>query len=280
MWVVPFKSLQSFKADVAVHLSKIEEAIKGELSQYRDSPFYELLQYAIDAGKRIRPLILLLSAESVGNKGEDPFPAAVAIELAHIESLIHDDLIDHEASRRGKPPVHVKFGYVPALLSADFILAAILGIVSRYKDPRIAKEFASTVFRMCNGEFTEHKSANLKSLTFADYLNIIENKTASLFSASAKIGAIVGRGEEWEVEIFTSFGRFLGVSYQIKDDLSDLNKDTATFNLFHKIRDWNGLEKPKEIIRKYSMDAINCLKPLKESKAKNQLIDLAEFAFI
>lgn len=278
--MVPFKSLISFKADVAGHLIRIEEAIREELSLYKDSPFYELLLYAADAGKRIRPLILLLSAESVGNKGEDSLPAAVAIELSHIESLIHDDIIDQESSRRGKPPVLVKFGYIPALLSADYILAIILNIVSRYNDRRIPREFASTVFKMCTGELTEHKSTDLKSLTFDEYINIIENKTASLFSASAKIGAIIGGGEEWEIKMLSDFGRLLGSSYQIKDDLSDLNNDMATFNLLHKIDGWNGMEKPEEVIRRYSEAALKCLKPLKETRAKEQLISLAEFAFL
>ena len=274
-----FKSVTGLKHSFDMHLNKIDDALFKELANYKGSPFYNVLVYAVDAGKRIRPLILLLSAESVGQKGEDPLPSAVAIELLHIESLIHDDIIDHEKARRGLSPVHIRFGYVPAILSADFILAAILNIVSRYRDSCIAQEFASTVRKMCDGELTEHKSADREKMAFDEYLNIIENKTASLFSASARIGAIVGEGKETEIETLSNFGRLLGVSYQIKDDITDINSDVATFNL-RKIYDWTDLDTPKKIIIKYSQDAIKSLNPLKDSKAKTQLIDLAKSALI
>jgi octaprenyl-diphosphate synthase len=119
------------------YLSKINDALKRELELYSWSEFYAPLKYACDGGKRIRPLILVLSAESAkvgkvnsSKLGEDTFMAATAIELLHTESVIHDDIIDEENLRRGKPSFHVKYGYNSSILTADFVLGIILNIGS------------------------------------------------------------------------------------------------------------------------------------------------------
>src|SRR5438128_9390372 len=109
------------------YLLKIDGALRRELDLYSWSEFYAPLRYACDGGKRIRPLILVLAAESIkvgkvnsSKVGEDTFMAASAIELLHTESVIHDDIIDEENLRRGKPSVHVKYGYNNSILTADF----------------------------------------------------------------------------------------------------------------------------------------------------------------
>ena len=121
------------------YIKKIDAALDAELELYSESEFCEPLKFAIEGGKRIRPIILLLAAESVGKIDENVFSAACAIELLHTESVIHDDIIDNETKRRQKDPFHIKYGYNASVLTGDFVLGLILNISSRLDNPRITK---------------------------------------------------------------------------------------------------------------------------------------------
>lgn len=256
---------------------QIEEAIKVELNRYKDSNFYDSLRYASEGGKRIRPLILLLSAESIGRINDDPLPVAVAIELLHTESIIHDDILDNEILRRNRPAFHIKYGLGASLLTADFVFGIILEIASRYKDKRIAKELSSVAIRMCEGEFRE-LNINPKNyqLSWDEYIKLISQKTASLFEVSAKIGGIVGGGNDDEIETLSNYGRFLGIAYQIQDDIQDWGKEDKMVNAL-KIEQDDKLSYLRNMSELYAIEAKERLKSLKETNAKRYLIDLADF---
>jgi len=272
----------NFESDLRDHVANIEKALMEELARYRNSSFHDPLLYAIGGGKRIRPLILALSAESVGNKGENPLPAAVALELAHTESLIHDDVIDQDVSRRGQQSFYAKFGNSMAILSADFILAVILDIVTRYRNKRVVEEMAFAVSKMCEGEMKEIIAVNgSDSLNWNEYLDIVEKKTASLFCASAKIGAIIGDGSEHEIEALSNYGLSLGITYQLKDDLLDLvRRGTFTHSreISVKITDDKMVDRLKMLSDSYSRRAVHELRLLKNTKAKEYLSELAKFS--
>ena len=220
------------------YLSRVDEALKRELALYSWSEFHAPLRYASDDGKRIRPLVLILSAESLGGEaGPDAYLAASAIELLHTESIIHDDIIDEENLRRGKPSFHVKYGYNSSILTADFVLGIILNIGSKLKDGRIMGELATAATRMSEGEMTEIKLTKSAELTEQEYIRVLEFKTASLFEASAKIGAMLGSGTAEQVKAMSSFGNLLGIAYQIHDDLMDYNNENRLFNLLVKNSD-------------------------------------------
>ena len=277
-----FNRTINFNEDIKTYVNYIEKSLKNELNRHKDSFFYEPIHYALRGGKRIRPLILLLSADCVVNgKGLDPYPAALIIELSHTESLIHDDLIDDEISRRGRKPVYIKFGRAAAILSADYILAIILDIVRRHGNSYVTDDFISAIFRICEGEIGGINTVkNPRKLDYKTYLNIIENKTAALFSASAKIGAMIGDGNEEEVKALSEYGRFFGLSYQIKDDILDFREvrdNINTSELPIKFDDNITLEHLEKKVKIYSEKAIKCLKRLRETKAKKYLIELAKF---
>jgi len=276
-----FNRAINLETGIKEYVTSIEEALMEELNRHKDSFFYEPICYALEGGKRIRPLILFISAESVGNKGVDPTPAALLIELSHTESLIHDDVIDSETSRRGKKPFYLKFGKAAAILSADFILAIILDIIRRHGNSYAISDFISAIFRICEGEIGGVNTVkNPGKLDWNAYLNIIENKTAALFSASAKIGAMIGGGKEWEVKALSNYGRFFGLSYQIKDDILDFKGvagDTDTLELPVKFDGKITLEYLEKMVKIYSKKAVECLKPFKDTKAKEYLIELAKF---
>ena len=258
------------------HLSKIENALKQELNLYSWSEFYAPLKYACEGGKRIRPLILVLSAESFGRYDNDAYLAATAIELLHTESIIHDDIVDEEKERRGKTSFHVKYGYNMSILTADFVLGMILNIASKLKDPRVANELANAALKMSEGEMLEVRLDSQQSVQIDDYINVLTYKTASIFEASSKIGAIIGGANDDQINALTNFGRFIGIAYQIHDDLADWNNEDRLFNTLLKNngRSKEFIGKMENMLLDYTNKARNELQVIGDSKAKVHLDNL------
>jgi len=257
--------------------SQIEKALNTELEHYTQSHFYKPLCYALKGGKRIRPIILLLSAESIGRNDVEPLSAAIAIELLQTESLIHDDILDEEILRRDRPAFHIKYGLGASILTADFVFGIILDIALRYKDKRVGKELSSVALRMCDGEFRELKiDPKIYRLSWEEYLNLISQKTASLFEASAKIGGIIGGGANNEIKALSSYGYFLGLAYQLQDDLLDWNKKDKASNALNIKKDFDKRSYLKKMSETYIIRAKQKLNLLSNTKAKEHLFDLAD----
>lgn len=273
------------------YLSKIEDALRRELDLYSWSEFYAPLRYACEGGKRVRPLILLLATESIRSKSkaeinldetDDALVAACAIELLHTESVIHDDIIDEENLRRGKPSFHVKYGYNSSILTADFVLGIILSIGSKMHNPRVSCELSKAAIKMSEGEMMEIRLAQEAKIEEDDYIKVLEHKTASLFEASAKIGAILGDGIEDEIHTMAAYGSLLGIAYQIHDDLMDWNNEDRIFNLLVKKNDQSRefVERMEGLYLSYSTKAKNELRKINDSTAKRHLEHLTELASI
>lgn len=264
--------------DYKQYLDKINEALKRELELYSASEFVEPLQYALDGGKRIRPLILLLSAESVGNCDENAYAAACAVELLHTESVIHDDIIDNETLRRRKDPFHIKYGYNTSILTGDFVLGLILNIASRINNPRIASELATTAMMMSDGEMIETRLESSEDVTFDDYLKVMEYKTATAFEAASKIGAILGGGTEDHILALAEYGKNVGIAYQIHDDLQDWNNEDKLFNvLIKKSSDPRDVFNHMDyLLKDYSLKSKAGLRKIKEGQAKSHLENLLD----
>ena len=141
----------------STYIKKINTVLDSELELYAESEFKEPLKYALNGGKRIRPIILLLASECVGEIDDNTFAAACAIEFLHTESVIHDDIIDNETLRRQKDPFHIKYGYNTSVLTGDFVLGLILNIASRINNPRVTKNLATTAMMMSEGEVIESR---------------------------------------------------------------------------------------------------------------------------
>ncbi len=266
------------------HLTKIEETLKRELDLYSWSEFYAPLRYASDGGKRIRPLILILAAEIINAKRNNDskikdkvFLAASAIELLHTESVIHDDIIDEENMRRGKPAFHVKYGYNSSILTADFVLGLILTISSKLDNSKISSEIANAAIKMSEGEMMEIRLNKNNSLTEDDYIKVLEFKTASLFQASAKIGAILGGGTNEDIQALSNFGSFIGIAYQIRDDLEDWSNEERLFNLLMKQNKQSKelVQKMEKLYRSYYIKARNELESVSNDSLKKHFEDLA-----
>lgn len=269
----------------ADYLVKINDALKHELDIYSWSEFHAPLRYACEGGKRIRPLILVLSAECIRpKKGDaDVYLAASAIELLHTESIIHDDIIDEENQRRGKPSFHIKYGYNSSILTADFILGVILNIASKLKDTRVVNELSNAATRMSEGEMMEIRLCKEGEISADDYIKVLEYKTGSLFEASAKIGAIIGGGNDDQIYAMTSFGNLLGIAYQIHDDLIDWNNENRLFNILVRKngRSQEFVNRMEELYRLYASKARHeLLKISTDSEAKRHLGHLTDLASV
>jgi len=263
----------------SVYIKKINTVLDSELELYAESEFKEPLKYALDGGKRIRPIILLLASECVGEIDDNTFAAACAIEFLHTESVIHDDIIDNETLRRQKDPFHIKYGYNTSVLTGDFVLGFILNIASRINNPRVTKNLATTAMMMSEGEVIESRLEASEDVTFDDYLKVIEYKTAIAFETASRLGAIISGGTEEEIESLADYGKNIGIAYQIRDDLLDWQNEDKLFNLLIKKssdpRDvFNDME---ELFKKYSDRAIYSIRKIKDSQAKDNLENLVRF---
>jgi octaprenyl-diphosphate synthase len=271
------------------YISKIEEALIRELDLYSWSEFYSPLRYACEGGKRIRPLLLVLSAEAIQatntdcyHVNDDAFMVGSAIELLHTESVIHDDIIDKERVRRGKPSFHIKYGYNSSILTADFVLGIILNIGSKMNNPRVTSELSNAATKMSEGEMMEIRLAKHNNITEAEYIKVIEHKTASLFEASTKIGAILGAGNEDQIHALGTFGNLLGIAYQIHDDLLDWNNEDRLFNLLVKrnIQSIEFVNNMDKLYKSYCNRALNELRKVGESRSKRHLELLTDLSSV
>ena len=261
------------------YIKKINNALDSELNLYSESEFKEPLKYALYGGKRIRPIILLLSSECAGKIDDNTLAAACAIEFLHTESVIHDDIIDNETLRRQKDPFYIKYGYNTSVLTGDFVLGLILNIASRINNPRVTKNLATTAMMMSEGEIIEGRLETSEDVTFDDYIKVIEYKTAIAFETASRLGAIISGGTEKEIEALADYGKNIGIAYQIRDDLHDWQNEDKLFNLLIKKssdpRDiFNRME---ELLKKYSDQALVSIRKIKDSQAKNNLENLVRF---
>jgi len=261
------------------YIKKIDQALDAELSLYSESEFIEPLKYSLEGGKRIRPIILTLSAESIGKIDDNTFSASCAVEFLHMESIIHDDIIDNETMRRQKDPFHIKFGYNTSVLTGDFVLGLILAICSRLDNARITKDLASTAMLMSEGEMIENRLETSEDVTFDDYLKVIEYKTATAFEAASRIGGIIANGTEEQIEALSEYGLNLGIAYQIRDDLFDWKNEDKLFNtLIKKSADPRDVfNKMEDLLKEYAEKARAGLRRIPDSDAKMNLENLIKF---
>ncbi len=178
----------------------------------------ELIDYVLTSpGKRVRPLILLISAEAFGCEAERALDAALAVELAHAASLIHDDILDCGIERRGIPSAVKKFGVEASLLGGDYLISMSIGLISSYGEPAI-RLFSKACMDMAEGEMID-----LSRITSpVGYYQCVTKKTAALFAAAAKLGCLIAGATPLDQSLYERYGLGLGIAYQIVDDLEEI----------------------------------------------------------
>lgn len=274
-------SVDAIESRMRSYVERIDGAVSRELEAYAHSRFHDPLLYAVEDGKRVRPLMLLLSAEALGCQDDRVLDAAVAVELLHTESIIHDDIIDHEVARRGRVPFHVKYGFSASLLTADFVFAMIMAIAARYKDRRIAEEISYASLHMAEGEYSELTiDPKVYKLEWDEYLKIVTDKTAALFETSAKLGALIADGSEKEIVALANYGKYLGIAYQIHDDLLDWRShDKVARGLLKSYSESEVVGKMTTLSQTYAEEAKEQLmRLLKRNGATDFMMDLTDFS--
>src|SRR5258708_28636160 len=176
-------------------------------------------------GKRVRPRLTLLSYEAVGGKNlSEALPVAAAVELVHTATLVHDDINDHGSLRRGRPTVNARWGRTFALLTGDYLFTKVYELMAPYKDLNVI--FAEATVALVEGETLQAAAAKSGQLDRETYTRIIAKKTASLFAAATKLGAMLGDADKDQVSALEQYGFNLGLAFQIVDDILDLVADS------------------------------------------------------
>lgn len=194
---------------------------------------YEPIDYILSlGGKRMRPVLTLMAAEAFGADCKKALPAAVAVEMFHNFSLVHDDIMDDAPLRRGNATVHEKWDLNTAILSGDAMLILAYRYFEEYEPAvfrSLAKLFSKTALEVCEGQQWDVDFESRNDVTLPEYLKMIEYKTAVLVAAALQMGAIVAGTTEGNCRLIYEFGRNLGIAFQLQDDLLDAFGDPETF---------------------------------------------------
>jgi geranylgeranyl diphosphate synthase type II len=207
----------------------VEGTLAGIIKDRLPRSIYEPSEYILAAGgKRIRPVLLLLSCEAVGGNARKALLAGAAIEILHNFTLVHDDIMDNSASRRGRKTVHTKWDTNVAILVGDELLALAYRALLQTKSPHIqeiAKIFTQGVVEVCEGQAYDKEFETRSAVTVDEYLLMIEKKTAKMVAVSAEIGGLVGNGDRASIRALRRYGEHVGRAFQIQDDLLDIIAD-------------------------------------------------------
>lgn len=194
---------------------------------------YEPIDYILSlGGKRMRPVLTLMAADAFGADCKKALPAAVAVEMFHNFSLVHDDIMDDAPLRRGNATVHEKWDLNTAILSGDAMLILAYRYFEEYEPVvfrSLAKLFSKTALEVCEGQQWDVDFESRNDVTLPEYLKMIEYKTAVLVAAALQMGAIVAGTTEENCRLIYEFGRNLGIAFQLQDDLLDAFGDPETF---------------------------------------------------
>jgi geranylgeranyl diphosphate synthase type I len=303
----------------------IDKAIEEYLPIVFPEELYRAARHLIKAGgKRLRPTVLLLGAQTVQPEiaVDAILPAAVAVELVHNFTLIHDDIMDADATRRSIETVHTKWGTSEGILAGDALYAKAFEVLSYTKTQpeavmKCLRLLSMACLHICEGQWLDVTFEHNKNVSEADYLDMVQKKTAVLYAAGLAMGGILGGASDEEVNALWEFGIALGISFQIRDDVLDLvtpsevlGKDRAsdlfegkmTLIVIHGLRhgvtlepsrlaDENGINDAVEALQRsgsinYAMEKArellevgkSRLSILANSEAKKELLKLADFA--
>ena len=208
-------------------LLRVNDVIRQRLSS-RVALIDQIAQYIISAGgKRIRPRLVLLFAEALGFEGPETHELAAIVEFIHTATLLHDDVVDESALRRGRATANAMFGNAASVLVGDFLYSRAFQMMVSVNRMRVLDVLADATNVIAEGEVLQLMNMHDPDLSVADYLQVIRFKTAKLFEASARLGAVLAGAETAVEEACADYGRSLGTAFQLVDDLLDYEGKSA-----------------------------------------------------
>ncbi len=233
---------------------------------FGDDTIGALTKYVLSQkGKRVRPLISFLVAKLCGGVSEATYRAAIILELLHTASLVHDDVLDESSLRRGKPTVNKIWGNKTAILFGDYIYGKCLQLIETQEDFDLLPIYSKIARELPQGELLQKELSDSQSYEEKSYFGVIDRKTASLFGASAYVGAKTAESKEDYSSSAESFGRLLGRAFQIQDDILDFDLSSKSGKGFG-----NDIKE-----RKITLPLIFLLQSLEEKERKHLLDFLA-----
>jgi geranylgeranyl diphosphate synthase type II len=211
----------------------INKILSESLKKRKPVSLYEPGSYILNSGgKRLRPLLVLLSAKAVGGEFKDAYNAAAAVEMLHNFTLVHDDIMDNADKRRGRPTLHKVYNHSTAILTGD----SLLSIAYEYllKDcngnsKKVISSFTHGLIEVCEGQSLDTDFELRKNVSLAEYIIMIKKKTAAMAEMCCRIGALLGGGSNSQVKALGNYGLNLGIAFQIQDDLLDISADEKKF---------------------------------------------------
>ena len=235
--------MSSFKEIVELIADDLT-AVEAKLTEQTASEYSFVdmaVQHVVEGGgKRLRPILVVLSAKVCGYEGSDAHTLAAVVELIHVASLVHDDVLDEAAIRRGRETLQTKWGNKVAVLVGDYLHARVLSmLVARRADDPAMAILADTTQAMCEGEVIHAYKSGDFDISENEYLKIISFKTGKLIAASCTLGAHLGTTDKQMLEAVTTYGQQIGTAFQIVDDVLDFTEDADKLgkNAFGDLRE-------------------------------------------
>ncbi|MCG0275328.1 MAG: polyprenyl synthetase family protein [Thermosediminibacteraceae bacterium] len=220
-------ALLEFYQQILKEMYCLEEELLASVKT-KETLLWETLENTIKAGgKRLRPALVYLSAQFGDYNYEKIKPLAVAVELVHTATLIHDDIIDDSPLRRGIPTVQASIGKDAAVYAGDYVLAKALKILVDHGNLDILKSVSGVLYRVCEGEVRQKTEAFNLNISFIDYARRIRKKTALLFAISCELGARGANAEPQTISALKKYGMMLGMAFQVMDDILDLTEEES-----------------------------------------------------
>lgn len=217
--------IQEIKKPIAQDFLAFQDAFMHAL-QVKENPLLEqVLDYLLEKrGKQLRPILVLLSAQLCHGVNEKSTQTAVALELMHTASLVHDDVVDDSPTRRGSASVHARWNNKVAVLVGDYLLARVIDITAGLRNTAIMNVVSGMGHTLSSGELLQLHANQSPWISEDDYYRVIEQKTAALFAACTESGALSSGGTMHQVTALRTFGRELGMVFQLKDDVLDYSE--------------------------------------------------------
>lgn len=214
-----------------------QEKIENELKQiqYGSNPkeLYEPIEYIMSlGGKRMRPVLVLMACDFFGGDANKATHAAIAIELFHNFTLVHDDIMDNAPLRRGKQTVHEKWNSNIAILSGDAMIVKAYQEICKASPeqlPVLLSIFSDTALKVCEGQQMDMNYEKLNKVSIPQYIKMIELKTAVLLAGALKVGGIIGGAKEEDANAIYEFGKNIGIAFQLQDDILDVYANAEKF---------------------------------------------------
>ncbi|MEP2613840.1 polyprenyl synthetase family protein, partial [Marinobacter alexandrii] len=213
---------------VADDFSRVNELIIQRLSS--DVPLVEkIAQYIIESGgKRLRPLLVLLSSQATGYAGNNHLKLAAVIEFLHTATLLHDDVVDTSDMRRGRSTANARWGNAPSVLVGDFLYARAFEMMVELESLPIMNVLSHATAVIAEGEVMQLMNVKNPDLTEEQYMKVIHNKTAMLFEAASHSGALLAGASQQQEKALQDYGKHLGLAFQLVDDVLDYRGDAET----------------------------------------------------